>query len=145
MKQLKTGSKSNKMYTSETIRGVQWGFVTLKRFRVMFFCYYAQFFTAHYSRTRLCAACVLLCPAVTPFRRLKRANSGIFRFLSDSYPTNWKIFQKTLDFFLRLMYNSKARLIRRVVRAGRRSTIGNRVSRNNGFVGSNPMLSAMNE
>ena len=40
------------------------------------------------------------------------------------------------------MYNIKARLKRRVVRAGRRSTIGNRVSRNNGFVGSNPMLSA---
>ena len=39
-----------------------------------------------------------------------------------------------------LLYNSKA--IRRVVRAGRRSTIGNRVNRQSGFEGSNPLLSA---
>ena len=41
------------------------------------------------------------------------------------------------------MYNNKA--IRRVVRAGRRSTIGNRVTGYNLFEGSNPLLSAKNE
>ena len=41
------------------------------------------------------------------------------------------------------MYNNKA--IRRVVRAGRRSTIGNRVMGYNLFEGSNPLLSAKNE
>lgn len=40
------------------------------------------------------------------------------------------------------MYNNKA--IRRVVRAGRRSTIGNRVMGYNLFEGSNPLLSAKN-
>ena len=39
------------------------------------------------------------------------------------------------------MYNNKA--IRRVVRAGRRSTIGNRVTGYNLFEGSNPLLSAI--
>ena len=40
-------------------------------------------------------------------------------------------------------YNSMAvRQIRRVVRAGRRSTIGNRVTGYNLFEGSNPLLSA---
>ena len=48
--------------------------------------------------------------------------------------------KKCLDFLLRIRYNSRA--TRRVVRAGRRSTTGNRVSRQRGFEGSNPLLSA---
>ena len=51
--------------------------------------------------------------------------------------------KKCLDFLLRIRYNSRA--TRRVVRAGRRSTTGNRVSRQRGFEGSNPLLSAKKE
>ncbi len=40
------------------------------------------------------------------------------------------------------MYNNYTIQIRRVVRAGRRSTIGNRVNGQNRFEGSNPLLSA---
>ena len=43
------------------------------------------------------------------------------------------------------MYNNKALNTRRVVRAGRRSTIGNRVNGQNRFEGSNPLLSAKKE
>ena len=48
-----------------------------------------------------------------------------------------------LAIYIIIMYNNKA--IRRVVRAGRRSTIGNRVTGYNLFEGSNPLLSAKNE
>ena len=52
-------------------------------------------------------------------------------------------FKNTLDFYVVVSYNSMAvRQIRRVVRAGRRSTIGNRVTGYNLFEGSNPLLSA---
>ena len=54
-------------------------------------------------------------------------------------------FKKRLDFLKTLIYNKQAfdLQIRRVVRAGRRSTIGNRVTGYNLFEGSNPLLSAM--
>ena len=55
------------------------------------------------------------------------------------------LIKKRLDFSIGVMYNILAfdADIRRVVRAGRRSTIGNRVTGYNLFEGSNPLLSAM--
>ncbi len=52
--------------------------------------------------------------------------------------------KKRLDFFMSVIYNIEAfdLQIRRVVRAGRRSTIGNRVTGYHLFEGSNPLLSA---
>ena len=56
-------------------------------------------------------------------------------------------FEKALDFCRAIRYNmqvpvTEARFKWRVVRVGRRSTTGNRVSRKHGFEGSNPLLSA---
>ena len=67
----------------------------------------------------------------------------IFRLVF--YLKIFKFIKKTLDFLRYVIYNIQAfdLQIRRVVRAGRRSTIGNRVTGYNLFEGSNPLLSAM--
>ena len=51
-----------------------------------------------------------------------------------------EVFEKTLVISEKVCYNNQ--VIWRVVRAGRRSTIGNRVNGYNRFEGSNPSLSA---
>ena len=54
---------------------------------------------------------------------------------------SFRLFKKTLVISEKVCYNE--RVIWRVVRAGRRSTIGNRVNGYNRFEGSNPSLSAL--